>query len=56
MIRFCSSLLLCALFALILVSASGCASTESENDSTRPWNAPNGWENGIPSQMYQQGH
>jgi len=53
MTRFSSSLLLCFLFALILLGASGCASTEPENASVRPWNSPNGWENGIPSGMYQ---
>ncbi len=29
---------------------SGCASTnDSDNASVRPWNAPKGWENGLPS-------
>lgn len=52
--RTLSSFLLCILFALISLGASGCASTDPENASVRPWNSPNGWENGIPSQMYQQ--
>ncbi|HWH72451.1 MAG TPA: hypothetical protein VNT26_24025 [Candidatus Sulfotelmatobacter sp.] len=31
---------------------SGCATTdETENASVRPWNAPKGWETGIPSTM-----
>lgn len=51
--RVCSSFLLLMLFALLLLGASGCASTEPENASERPWNAPMGWENGIPSGMYQ---
>jgi len=51
--RFLSSFLLLVLFALMLVGAAGCASTEPENASVRPWNAPEGWENGIPSGMYQ---
>jgi hypothetical protein len=42
-------------FALLLASAllgvCGCASTESENTSARPWNSPRGWENGLPSGM-----
>ena len=46
------------LFLLLLVFAAvalgGCASTESENQSERPWNAPQGWENGLPSSMYNQ--
>jgi hypothetical protein len=40
---------------LILVLAglglSGCATTESENVSERPWNTPKSWENGLPSSM-----
>ena len=43
-------------FVLLLLGASllalaGCASTESENASTRPWNSPKGWETGLPSGM-----
>jgi hypothetical protein len=53
MTRFYSSFLLCILFALALLGATGCASTEPENASVRPWNSPIGWENGIPSGMYQ---
>lgn len=53
MIRIDSSLLLC-LLALILLGASGCASTDPDNASVRPWNSPNGWENGVPGGMYQQ--
>jgi hypothetical protein len=34
--------------------ACGCATTESENTSERPWNAPQGWENGLPSGMFDQ--
>jgi len=56
MMRLGSSLLLCFLFALMLLGASGCASTDPENASVRPWNSPNGWENGVPSGMYQQNH
>jgi hypothetical protein len=44
-----------AIFLLILALAgmwlSGCASTDSENLSERPWNSPKGWENGLPSSM-----
>jgi hypothetical protein len=56
MTRFCSSLLLCLLFALILLGASGCASTDPDNASARPWNTPTGWENGAMGGMYQQNH
>jgi len=45
-------------FLLLLVVGGfvlgGCASTESENLSERPWNTPQGWENGMPSSMYNQ--
>ena len=54
--RFGVSCLLLSLFALLLLGASGCASTEPDNASVRPWDSPMGWENGIPSGMYNQGH
>lgn len=41
-------LLLLALTALVL---GGCASTESDNLSARPWNSPKSWEHGLPSAM-----
>jgi hypothetical protein len=43
------------LLALCALGASGCASTEPENASVRPWNAPKGWETGIPGAM-TEGH
>lgn len=47
-----SSLLLLALLALAALGLSACSTTEdSENASVRPWNAPIGWENGLPSTM-----
>jgi|CZKM01.1.fsa_nt_gi outer membrane biogenesis lipoprotein LolB len=47
----CAFLLLLALAAIVLC---GCASTESDNMSERPWNSPQNWENGLPSSMYNQ--
>jgi hypothetical protein len=45
---------LLAFAMLALVAASiGCSSTESQNLSERPWNAPKSWENGLPSQMFE---
>jgi len=45
-------------FLLLLVLAGfalgGCASTEPDNLSERPWNTPQGWENGMPSSMQNQ--
>lgn len=44
-----------AVWLLLLIAAglglAGCASPESETMSERPWNAPKGWETGIPSTM-----
>ena len=47
--RWAFLLLVVAGFAL-----GGCASTESDNLSERPWNTPQGWENGMPSSMQNQ--
>jgi hypothetical protein len=38
---------------LLGVFLSGCATTESENESVRPWNAPKSWENGLPAGMME---
>ena len=42
-------------FLLLLLAAcagvTGCASTESDNASGRPWNSPNRWESGLPGVM-----
>jgi hypothetical protein len=35
------------LFVLLAAGFSGCASTESDNASVRPWDTPQGWENGL---------
>ena len=53
MSRLVSSLLLFVFFALLVCGAVGCASKEPDNASVRPLDAPEGWENGIPSGMYQ---
>jgi hypothetical protein len=46
-------------FLLLLVlgalASGGCATSESANVSERPWNSPQGWENGLPSNMFNQG-
>ena len=44
----------CLALALTALGLSGCASTESDNLSERPWNTPQGWENGLPSGMTNQ--
>jgi hypothetical protein len=45
-------LLLLALGAL-LAGVTGCKSTEPSNASARPWNAPQGWEGGMPIENQQ---
>jgi hypothetical protein len=39
------------LLALAALALTGCASTESDNLSARPWNTPKTWETGLPSSM-----
>lgn len=43
-----------ALSALPLLFTSGCATTEEENLSERPWNTPKNWEHGLPTGMMQE--
>ncbi len=44
------------LFALgaVLFGLNGCATSDPDNASTRPWNTPQGWEGGLP--MMDQQH
>ncbi len=39
--------------AMMLAVMAGCSTTSSESDnaSVRPWNAPKSWETGLPSTM-----
>ena len=37
----------------ILAGASGCQTNEPQNASVRPWNSPQGWENGLGSMNTQ---
>jgi hypothetical protein len=39
--------------AAITLLFTGCATTESENASERPWNAQQGWQHGLPSSINQ---
>jgi len=43
--------MLLLLLALGTVVMGGCATTDSDNASERPWNQPKSWENGLPSNM-----
>jgi hypothetical protein len=52
MLRFNPRLALLLLALLAAFVLNGCATTdESDNASARPWNAPKGWETGLPSMM-----
>ncbi len=46
-------------YLLLLVLAGfafgGCASMGEDNVSERPWSAPQGWENNLPSGMFNPG-
>ncbi len=53
MSRFRVSLLMVALFGVLVLVVTGCSTTDADNSSVRPWDSPMGWENGIPSGMYQ---
>ncbi|MBE0543168.1 MAG: hypothetical protein IH623_17625 [Verrucomicrobia bacterium] len=33
--------------------AGGCATTEPDNMSARPWNSPKSWETGLPPGMME---
>lgn len=40
----------------MMVIISGCASTESDNASVRPWNSPEGYQNGALGDLMDQQH
>jgi type IV pilus biogenesis protein CpaD/CtpE len=41
------------LLAAWLATLVGCATTDPENQSARPWNVPKSWETGLPSSMFE---
>jgi hypothetical protein len=46
------------LFSLFILLAAafvlaGCQSNDNPGVSQRPWNSPQGWENGLPQQMFE---
>jgi hypothetical protein len=41
------------LAAAVGMMAAGCASTEPDNVSNRPWNSPEGWQGGALQGMSQ---
>jgi len=48
---FLRVLLLLAAAGALFVGGCATSGPDSENASVRPWNAPVGWENGLPSSM-----
>jgi hypothetical protein len=48
------ALLLC--LASLAVGLMGCSTTEPENVSSRPWDAPQSWETGALPSSLNQGH
>jgi predicted component of type VI protein secretion system len=46
-------LLLLLALAVVLLGITGCQTNQPSNDSARPWNAPQGWESGMPIQNEQ---
>jgi len=47
------SILLLVLGCVAFLS-TGCATTEPDNMSERPWISPKSWEHGLPTGMMQQ--
>lgn len=45
--------LLILFVAVAAVSFTGCATTESENASERPWNTQKDWQHGLPTGINQ---
>jgi hypothetical protein len=51
---FSARVVFCLILALISFWLGGCASSgDPDNASARPWNAPMGWENGLPSNLQE---
>jgi hypothetical protein len=48
--------LLALIFAALAAGISGCSSTEPDNASVRPWDTPEGWQNGALNGMMDQQH
>ena len=42
--------------AALALAISGCASTEPDNASVRPWDSPEGWQGGALGGLMDQQH
>jgi hypothetical protein len=51
--RFAAKMFLFGVLAAALMSLNGCASDEPQNNSVRPWDTPQGWQNQMPIQQQQ---
>jgi type IV pilus biogenesis protein CpaD/CtpE len=51
-----SHLFLMLVLAAMAAVISGCASTEPDNASVRPWDSPEGWQNGSLGDMINEQH
>lgn len=49
-----SPLALGLLLVLTSLLVGGCATGEPGNMSSRPWNTPKGWENGLPGGLMEE--
>ncbi len=36
------------LLGVLTLGAAGCATTEADNESSRPWASPKSWQYGVP--------
>ncbi len=55
--KFCAAqLFLILALAALALGMSGCASTEPENASVRPWDSPEGWQGGALGGLMDQQH
>lgn len=52
-VKVLERLVLALCFLTLAVGFSGCATTDDENLTERPWNTPKTWETGIPQSMQQ---
>jgi hypothetical protein len=41
------------LFVAMAAAMTGCATTEAENASERPWNTQKDWQHGLPTGINQ---
>jgi hypothetical protein len=52
--RWLPYLTLTVFLLTLVLASSGCSTTtESENLSSRPWNTPKSWQNGMPTGMFE---